>query len=195
MAGSRARGAAIRGPGHYRSALDTTQRTELATLAWLPGGTILATVGQGGGRWMIGRGPTSRFGRRDQRAMSEKPWPVLALTFAVGLAALGGGCRSSGTTAEWQTLSYKESDVLTLAQQVGRDRDLQSNSAAVTDGRLVVRGEIPSNMITERQRQAVQDAHARTLRELVERQRQEAQVTYDQADQIKGGGARTPSRE
>ena len=127
--------------------------------------------------------------------MSENPWPVLALTFAIGLTALAGGCRSSDTTAEWQTLSYKESDVLTLAQQVGRDGGLQSNPAALTEGHRVVRGEIPSNMMTERQRRAVQEAHARTLRELVEQQRQEAQAAYDQVDQIKPGGARTRSQE
>jgi hypothetical protein len=144
---------------------------------------------------MMGKRATSRFGRRDQRSMSEKSWPVLALAFAVGLAALGGACRSSGTTAEWQTLSYKESDVRTLAQQVGRHGDLQSNPAALTEGHLVVRGEIPSNKMTERQRRVVQEAHVRTLWERVEQQRQEAQATHDQADQIKRAGARTRSRE
>lgn len=142
---------------------------------------------------MMGRRAIGRFGRRDQRAMSEKPWPGLAITFAVGLAALSGGCRTSGPTTEWQTFSYKPSDVLSLSQQVEQNEGLQSNHSVLTDGHQVVRGEIPSNMMTERQRRAVQDAYARTLWEQVEQQRQAARGTNDRDAQIKGG-ARTPSR-
>ena len=119
----------------------------------------------------------------------------LAFAFVAVVAGALGGCQSSEPTAEWKSWTYQEREALTTAQQVERAQARQNDDASLTEGPLGVPAEIPSNTLSEQERRAVQEGHARALRDRAREQRLAAEATGQQAERVGRGGQAAGSRE
>ena len=119
----------------------------------------------------------------------------LAFAFVAVVAGALGGCQSSEPTAEWKSWTYQEREALTTAQQFERARACRNDGATLTEGPLGVPAEIPSNMLSEQERRAIQEGHARALRDRVREQRLAAEATGQQAERVGRGGQAAGSRE
>ena len=111
------------------------------------------------------------------------------------LAGTVGACPSKETTAKWKSWSYDESEVLTAAQQVERERGRQADFSTLAPWLLRGPTEIPSNMLSEQERRAIQERHAAALRERTRQQAQAVQATGEQANRIRRSSGAARSRE
>jgi hypothetical protein len=105
------------------------------------------------------------------------------------VAAVGlwwpGGCARDARTARWKTWEYDKSQARTAEQQLEAHLALQRDHSPLTGPVQAVPAEMPSNMLTEGQRRAVQQEYAELMRQRAEEQARAAELDRRQPEEMR----------
>ena len=115
--------------------------------------------------------------------MSIAGWALRLCNHAAAAAlvvSLSSGCRKEARIEQWKSFRYDASDSRTAEERIEAERALQ---AGVFSGGLpprAVRGELPSNRLTEDQRRRLQQRYADEMRRRTEQQVEAAKSARQQ---------------